>query len=97
MDEIGAHGEEKHKTNSFQAARKRGSRERSIGRVSSTELYYHAIIHGAQHRMGIPHDHFHTLKHQLAAASFNFMMEYYYTGADFEGPSQLPDLSYRAK
>lgn len=38
----------------------------------------HVQMHIHQYKLGILHDHFKTRKHQLAAAAFNLMMEFFY-------------------
>jgi len=44
----------------------------------------HSWNHFAEYLAGLPHDHFHTRKHQLAAVAFNAMMEFYFAGLEDE-------------
>lgn len=83
MEEIGKLGLEKYKENSFQH-KKIFEGERN-GRQVSGENARHSEEHWKEYLLGVPHDHFKTLEHQLAAVAFNAMMEYYF----FKKESQL--------
>lgn len=85
MDEIGAYGEAKHRENSMQASIVKNDRSRPTERVSEQELQRHSRQHWQDYTRRMAHDHFGTLKHQLAAAAFNAMMEFYYASLDTEG------------
>jgi hypothetical protein len=49
-----------------------------MDRVTTLHLMNHAVTHISQYEDGYKHDHFNTLKHQLAAAAFNLMMEFHF-------------------
>jgi hypothetical protein len=83
MDDVGRYGSEKYGSESFQQMAKRGERLR-IPRTHPQANMTHAHDHFSNAIMGIPHDHFGTRKHQLAAVAFNAMMEFYLSGADSE-------------
>lgn len=82
MDDIGRYGCEKYGEASFQHKSLTGNRERDA-RVKSQALADHAREHFSMYLACVEHDHFHDDIHQLAAASFNCMMEAYY--ADLAG------------
>jgi hypothetical protein len=85
MDDIGRYGFKKHGEHSFQAHRKRGDRDREgLSRLSAAGFHHHAIEHLNAYLRGEPHDHFHSRRHQLAAAAFNVMMEFYFAGLEDE-------------
>lgn len=85
MDDIGRYGSEKYGVDSFQYRRLAGDRSRgSLARTKPQAIADHATIHFDMHLEGIPHDHFHTRRHQLAAVAFNAMMEFYFAGLDEE-------------
>lgn len=85
MNDIGRYGFEKYGAESFQHRRLQGDRSRgSLVRTTPAVIASHAASHFELHRLGIPHDHFGTRRHQLAAAAFNAMMEFYFSGLDEE-------------
>jgi hypothetical protein len=51
---------------------------RYMDRVTKGVLIDHAKEHLISYDCNYPHDHFQPLKHQLAAAAFNAMMEFYF-------------------
>lgn len=53
-------------------------------RVKNSELAHHAQEHFAEYLFGIPHDHFDTRRHQLAAVAINAMMEFQLAGLETE-------------
>lgn len=55
---------------------------RAPERVTSDEIADHAQAHFIDYLNRVPHDHFKTRKHQLAAVAFNAMMEFQF--ADLE-------------
>ena len=77
MNEIGMYGRDKYKEQSFDWQAKKGSLSRS-DRTQSEEIARHADNHFDEYLAGVKHDHFGTLRHQLAASAFNAMMEYIY-------------------
>lgn len=77
MDEIGAYGARKYASTDFLERAKDGDFQRS-GRTQPLELANHATNHFHQYLGENLHDHFGTLKHQLAAVAFNAMMEYHF-------------------
>lgn len=77
MDDIGRYGYEKYKEKSFQHKSLTGDRERDA-RVEPQALADHAAQHFTMYLNHAEHDYFHDDIHQLAAASFNCMMEAYY-------------------
>lgn len=81
MNDIGKYGEEKYGPVSFQQRSQRGDRSR-IDRTRPEENMAHANKHFVLGIIGVPHDHFGTRKHQLAAAAFNAMMEFYFAGPE---------------
>lgn len=84
MDEIGEYGENKYTSDSFQIRRIANDRKRFTERVEQHELRRHAGQHFIDYTRGMVHDHFGTLRHQLAAVAFNAMMEYYFARLDYE-------------
>lgn len=79
MNDIGRYGTEKYGAKSFEAQIASGKEpERILDRTSRSEILHHAKDHLTAYKYEFPHDHFQTLKHQLAAAAFNCMMEFYY-------------------
>ena len=89
MDDIGAYGEEKYKFQSFQQRRLRGDKSRgTANRCSTSEIGEHVREHYRQYMARVPHDHFKTRKHQLAAAAFNCLMEFYFAGLSDEEPEK---------
>jgi dCMP deaminase len=79
MNDIGRYGEEKYGVESFHARAVSGDRSRSMKRTEKEEIVRHICAHASAYESGVKHDHFGTLKHQLAAASFNAMMEFYFS------------------
>jgi hypothetical protein len=53
-----------------------------MARTTTKAIAAHAREHFAQYQSHIPHDHFGTDKHQLAAVAFNAMMEFYFAGLE---------------
>lgn len=88
MNDIGQYGFNKYGENSFEARAKRGDNSRGEGvlgaRTSSLGIGQHSAVHYYEYLQGIRHDKFGTLKHQLAAAAFNAMMEFYFAGLESE-------------
>lgn len=90
MNDIGRYGHEKYAEESFHAKAERGEMTRGAHeRVQPEEIAKHAAEHFQMYLRGELHDHFDTLEHQLAAAAFNIMMEFYFLkqGADSLPPS----------
>lgn len=81
MKDIGDYGYEKYGVNSFEYAALKDNRLRSVRTANCLE---HAEDHIKDYSLRIPHDHYRTLKHQLAAVAFNAMMEFYYARLDEE-------------
>jgi hypothetical protein len=79
MNELGEYAHNKHGQDDLLQSRER-TRDRHEGHV----IAYHADSHFRQYLLGIPHDHFRTRRHQLAAAAFNCMMEYHFAGLEDE-------------
>jgi hypothetical protein len=80
MNDIGRYGEEKYGADSFHARALIGDRSRgTLKRTQSDEILRHVRQHMTDYENGVLHDHFGTVDHQLAAASFNLMMEYYFS------------------
>jgi hypothetical protein len=77
MEEIGAYGAEKYASTDFLVRAKEGDYRRS-SRTQPLALANHATNHFHQYLGENLHDHFGTLKHQLAAVAFNAMMEYHF-------------------
>jgi len=71
MNEIGLYGIEKYGDESFFKNPSRSERK------STKVIGDHVANHYMEYQEGILHDHFGTLRHQLAAVAFNAMMEYY--------------------
>ena len=88
MNEIGAYGEQKYGSDSFQKRRERGNASRHIPRVQSGEIVAHIGQHAGAYAAGERHDRFGTLKHQLGAIAFNAMMEFHYAQLAEEEPWQ---------
>lgn len=85
MDEIGQYGHEKYGEFSFHARAARGDHSRGEhARTSPVAIAEHSKSHFAMYLRGEIHDHFGTFKHQLAAAAFNAMMEFYFEGLEGE-------------
>lgn len=85
MNEIDQYGFEKHGEHSFQAHRARGDHDREgSSRLSSGGMAEHALHHFSAYLRGEKHDHFLSLRHQLAAVAFNAMMEFYFAGLESE-------------
>jgi hypothetical protein len=83
MNDIGRYGFEKYAEQSFQHRRLNGDRSRGdMERTLPCTISKHAIEHFEMYLRGEIHDHFKTLKHQLAAVAFNAMMEFYFAGLD---------------
>lgn len=79
MNDIGAYGHVKYEENSFHARALRGDRTRPpLDRHSSEAIIAHSQEHGNMYLRGELHDKFGTLEHQLAASSFNSMMEFFF-------------------
>jgi hypothetical protein len=76
MNDIGRLGHEKFKDDAFEA---HGDRVRRILRHQKREVLTHAREHIWLYDKGVRHDHFGDLKHQLAAAAFNCLMEFYFS------------------
>lgn len=81
MADIGRYGEEKYGDQSLQARIRRGDLERTE-RLNLGSLIAHSTEHCYAYLDGERHDHFGTLEHQLAAAAFNLMMEFYLSGPE---------------
>jgi hypothetical protein len=79
MNDIGRYGAEKYGAESFHARAQSGDRSRSLKRTQKEEIVRHVCEHVTAYENGIQHDKFGTLKHQLAAAAFNVMMEFYFS------------------
>ncbi len=82
MNDIGRYGEEKYGADIFHARSLTGDRSRSLKRTQKEEILRHVREHTTAYEDGVQHDHFYTLKHQLAAAAFNAMMEFYFSKHD---------------
>ncbi len=83
MSDIGRYGHEKYGVQSFQHRRSNGDTSRGDSpRTTPESIGKHACEHFCMYLSGDTHDHFHTLRHQLAAVAFNAMMEYYFAGLD---------------
>lgn len=79
VEDIGRHGHEKYTAVCFHCT----DQTRNCERKMDATIAGHAEEHFYQYLRGIPHDHFGTRKHQLAAVAFNAMMEFIL--ADAEG------------
>jgi hypothetical protein len=75
MNDIGRYGHEKYGADSYHNT----GRKRGLSRQSTKELLAHARQHIADYEAGVVHDHFGDLKHQLAAAAFNLLMEVHFS------------------
>jgi hypothetical protein len=84
MNDIGEFGLKKYGLDSFQQRAKRGDTARLPGRCEKQTILDHAKLHIYDYDLTLLHDHFGTLKHQLAAAAFNLMMEFYFSEAEKE-------------
>lgn len=79
MNEIGEYGHAKYKEHSFHARALSGDHSRPpLDRHSSEAIIAHGQEHGNMYLRGELHDKFGTREHQLAASSFNFMMEFFF-------------------
>jgi hypothetical protein len=78
MDEIGAYGARKYVSTDFMERAKDGDYSRIMDRNLPEHNIGHAREHGLDYLRHKKHDHFGTLKHQLAAVAFNAMMEYHF-------------------
>jgi hypothetical protein len=77
MNDIWKYGLEKYEESSFQGRALKGNTSRPpIDRCKPEEIARHAKEHFDMYLQKIPHDHFNTLSHQLAAVAFNAMMEF---------------------
>lgn len=85
MNDIGRYGHEKYGEQSFQHRRLEGDTSRGdMDRTMPEIIGQHVRCHYEMHLAGIPHDHFGTRRHQLAAVAFNAMMEFYFAGLEDE-------------
>jgi len=85
MNEIGEYGHAKYGENSFHARAKKGDKSRgTLVRTQPELIAKHASDHFLMHLQGVKHDHFGTLRHQLAAVAFNAMMEYFFAALEDE-------------
>lgn len=75
MIEIDAYGRRKYNEKSIQVRIENGNYE-IWDRIETQALVDHANDHFQKYSLGIKHDHFHTLKHQLGAVAFNALMEF---------------------
>lgn len=76
MRDIGELGKTKYGVGSIQSKIERGDLSRTT-RLSSHVIGLHMSDHFGDYLQGQKHDHFGTLKHQLAAVAFNAMMEFW--------------------
>jgi hypothetical protein len=83
MNDIGVYGAEKYGVESFHQLALNNDRTRTT-RTQTSIIATHAKTHFSDYIYDFKHDHFHTLKHQLAAVAFNAMMEYYFANLDEE-------------
>jgi hypothetical protein len=79
MNDIGRYGFEK-----YGPLPRERSAHRDPSRVTSDAIAEHADDHFHAYLRGIPHDHFNTRRHQLAAVAFNAMMEFHFAGLDMD-------------
>jgi hypothetical protein len=79
MNEIGAYG-----FDIYGELPQRRYHHRNPERVTSAVIAEHAKQHFSDYLADVPHDHFQTRKHQLAAVAFNAMMEFYFAGLENE-------------
>lgn len=85
MNDIGRYGHEKYGKDSFHYRARMGDNSRGyLERTRPEAIRDHAAAHFQMHVDGIPHDHFNTRRHQLAAVAFNAMMEFYFAGLESE-------------
>jgi hypothetical protein len=85
MADIGNYGFEKYGEKTFQHRRLRGDLTRGdLARTTKESLAAHTRDHLDAYLRGEKHDHFGTLRHQLAAAAFNTMMECFFAGLENE-------------
>ena len=75
MNDIGRLGHEKFGADAFEVT----GGKRKIERHQTGQILRHAHQHALDYENGILHDHFGTRKHQLAAAAFNLLMEFYFS------------------
>lgn len=75
MNEIGRWGHELHSVDPLLS----GNRARLIRRHQKERILNHARQHITDYENGILHDHFGDASHQLAAAAFNLLMEFYFS------------------
>lgn len=88
MADIGRYGFRKYGDQSFQARRLAGDNSRGpLERCKAENVCQHAKDHLNEYRQRTTHDHFGTLGHQLAAAAFNAMMEFYFSRAALNPPA----------
>ena len=81
MNDIGQYGSEKYGEDSFQARQLKGDSSRGpMIRTQAHVIAAHAMNHFNDYLHETPHDHFGTMRHQLAAVAFNAMMEFYFSG-----------------
>jgi hypothetical protein len=93
MNEIGCYGHDKYGKDSFHHRAQLGDRSRGeLARTQAEVIAEHAAAHFRMHLAGIPHDHFGTRHHQLAAVAFNAMMEFYFAGLEDEGDEAQREL-----
>ena len=85
MNDIGRYGHEKYGEFSFHHRATLGDTSRGDHpRTTPEAIARHARQHFEMHLARIPHDHFQTRRHQLAAVAFNAMMEFYFAGLEAE-------------
>jgi len=70
MEEMMAYGALKHGHQAYDQVPERHER------IETESIKLHAGTHFREYISGVPHDHFCTLAHQLAAAAVNPMMEF---------------------
>lgn len=81
MNDIGRYGNDKYGADSFHVRAQTGDRSRgTLTRATSAAICQHSKDHVDMYLRKEAHDHFDTLKHQLAAVAFNAMMEFYFAG-----------------
>lgn len=79
MYELGEYAHHKHGEDNLLQ-----SRERTRVRHEPVAIGNHAMAHFEQYLRDVPHDHFGTRRHQLAAVAFNAMMEFHFAGLEDE-------------
>lgn len=85
MNDIGSYGFHKYKRDSFHWRQANGDRSRGgLDRTRPEAICQHAREHFEAYLRDEAHDHFNTRRHQLAAAAFNAMMEFYFAGLEDE-------------